>query len=61
MTEKEWYALRDCDHAHCPYEHENPQPYMHYDDLICGYCAHVYGERTVMIPCAPPLCEDAIG
>lgn len=56
-TEKQWYEEHGCAHAHCPDDCEHPQPFMDGDDLICGRCAAKYGERTVMVPCIPPLCD----
>lgn len=58
MTPQEWYTRNNCDHAHCPYECEHPQPFVHPDGrLLCGRCWFVENEETVMIPCTPGTCE----
>lgn len=57
MTKQEWYAKHNCQHAHCPDECEHPQPFLDGDEMLCGRCWHLFGERSLMIPCTPEVCE----
>lgn len=56
---EEWCDKHDCDHAHCPYDCEHPQPMLDGGDLICGKCLHDSdGEEIVkMVPCTPEICD----
>ncbi len=56
-TREEWYRANDCSHAHCPFECEHPQPFVDEEELLCGRCWFKFGERTIMIPCIPEICD----
>jgi hypothetical protein len=54
-----WCHQHAVTHAHCPDGCEHPQPFVDPAGLLlCGRCAAVYGERTVMVPCTPEVCGD---
>jgi hypothetical protein len=58
MTKQEWYRRHACDHAHCPFLCEHPQPFMTDDNqLICGRCWFIEERVTVMQPCVPGVCD----
>jgi len=58
MTYSDWCKERDCDHAHCPYECEHPQPFVLDDGrLVCGRCAFMDKELVEMLPCVPEVCK----
>lgn len=57
MTKREWYEKHGCTHAHCPHECEHPQPLLDGDELLCGRCLILCGERSAMIPCTPETCD----
>lgn len=52
MTLPEWYALHQCDHAHCPEGCEHPQPVLDGEELICGKHWVILKIRLPMTPCA---------
>lgn len=56
--ELEWYKLNNCTHAHCPFYHEHPQPFIIAKVLYCGKCWHDDKVLTKMVPCTPEVCED---
>lgn len=58
MTKEDWYKSNNCEHAHCPYECEHPQPMMDGHNLICGKCLNDSQILTKMIPCNPETCND---
>jgi hypothetical protein len=57
VTEREWYERHGCDHAHCPFECEHPQPFMIDGDLVRGRCVIKNSEIVKMIPCTPDVCS----
>lgn len=57
-TTQLWYKYYGCTHAHCPYECEHPQPFIHNNELVCGRCWFLCNQRTLMIPCTPAICEE---
>jgi len=59
MSEEEWYQQNGCEHAHCPYDCDHPQPIMDGEKLICASCLHAsQGKAFVeMIPCTPDVCN----
>jgi len=58
VTYSEWCLQHDCDHAHCPYDCEHPQPFVLDDGrLVCGRCAIIDHEIVEMVPCTPATCE----
>ena len=62
MTEtyRQWLTEEDVMHAHCPHEHENPQPFIHPNGkLVCAVCWFQFDETvTEMIPCTPDICNE---
>jgi hypothetical protein len=58
VTPEDWYRDNGCDHAHCPYLCEHPQPFVADGVLVCGRCAVKYGELNPMIPCTPETCGE---
>jgi hypothetical protein len=58
-----WCAANGCDHAHCPYGDEHPQPLLvvmrgeTVERLICGRCWFVDRLITDMVPCTPAVCD----
>lgn len=52
-----WYRAHGCDHAHCPYDCEHPQPFFWEGKLVCGRCWFVDCMVTEMVPCVPEVCE----
>jgi len=57
MTYSEWCKAHGCDHAHCPYDCEHPQPFCLDDGrLVCGRCAIIDHEIVEMVPCTPEHC-----
>ncbi len=54
---QKWYRAHNCTHAHCPLEHEHPQPFFNINgDFLCGACWFEEGIDTFMIPCVPEVC-----
>ena len=54
----EWYQKHGCDHAHCPFDCEHPQPFLLADGrLVCGRCAILDHVISEMIPCTPDICS----
>lgn len=57
MTYDEWCKANGVTHGHCPEGCEHPQPFGLDDGrLVCGRCAHKYGELVEILPCTPELC-----
>jgi hypothetical protein len=57
-TYNDWCVTYNCEHAHCPYNHEHPQPMLIDGKLYCGYCWFKEHIPTEMIPCTPDICDD---
>lgn len=53
-----WRGAHGVQHGHCPEGCENPQPYEHDGELICGLCAAFSDRRSIMIPCHPEICPE---
>lgn len=51
-----WCDVFGCEHGHCPFDHEHPQPFVLEGVLYCGYCWFRNGEMTEMVPCRPENC-----
>lgn len=50
-ADRDWYAERGVDHAHCPDGCEHPQPVVLEDGrLVCRRCL-TFGETVDMEPC----------
>ncbi len=57
LTEyQQWCKNNNCSHGHCPFECEHPQPFILDGKLVCGQCAILRGEISVMVPCSPYNC-----
>lgn len=56
--ESEWYVKNNCEHSHCPYDCEHPQPFIYNGNLICGHCFFIDEIITFMIPCTPETCKE---
>lgn len=57
-TYSEWCAKNNCQHGHCPYECEHPQPVLLANGkFVCGRCLYLCHEENEMIPCTPEVCE----
>lgn len=57
----EWLKSRDPSleaHAHCPFNHEHPQPFVENKVLYCGKCWHDDAQLTEMVLCTPEMCID---
>jgi hypothetical protein len=56
-----WYIQHGCEHAHCPYGCEKPQPFELKGVLYCSRCSAERGIRVEMVPCTPETCPEDEG
>lgn len=54
----DWHEANGCEHSHCPFDCDKPQPQMDGPDLICGRCAVLGNMRVLMVPCTPEFCGE---
>jgi len=51
-----WCAAHNCQHAHCPYGCDHPQPFEHEGKLYCGKHWFDDLELVEMVPCDETIC-----
>lgn len=54
---QKWCKFFNCDHAHCKYNCEKPQPFMYNGILFCGKCWYERRKLVICIACMPEVCK----